>query len=130
MSIKWKTVTWYSQIAAIIIFVGVFCLGFYIGGKYESGKAVISSWTPPTSSVIASASFSCDAGKSVEAVFMTNGAEVTLSDGRTENLSHAVSADGGRYTNGDESFVFWTKGNGAFVTENGKTTYANCVVKK
>ena len=128
MKIEWKKVTWYSQILAIVVFVCVFCVGFFLGEKFESSKAAISAWTPPTSSVVGSAGFFCDGGKSVRAVFMTEGAEVTLSDGRTMNLSHAVSADGGRYTNGDESFVFWTKGNGAFVTENGTTTYANCIV--
>ncbi len=128
MKIEWKKVTWYSQVLAIIIFVGVFFLGFYFGEKYESPNAAPTAWAPPTSSVVASAGFFCDGGKSIRAVFMTNGAEVTLSDGRTENLSHAVSADGGRYTNTDESFVFWTKGQGAFVTENGTTTYANCIV--
>ena len=81
-----------------------------------------------TSSVVGSAEFSCDKSKSIRAVFMTNGAEITLSDGRTMNLSQAVSADGGRYANSDESFVFWTKGKGAFVNENGTTTYANCIV--
>jgi len=126
MSIQWKKVTWYSQIVAIILFVGVFFLGFYFG--HRSVTQNISSWNPPASSVISSAGFFCDGGKSVRAVFTTTGAEVTLSDGRTMNLEHAISADGGRYTNPDESFVFWTKGNGAFVTENGTTTYAGCIV--
>ena len=127
MSIKWKEVTWYSQIAAIIIFVGIFCLGFFLGEKSESSSAIISRWTPPTNSVVASAGFFCDGGKSIRAVFMTDGAEITLSDGRTMNLTQAVSADGGRYANSDESFVFWTKGDGAFVLENATTTYANCI---
>ncbi len=130
MKIEWKKVTWYSQIIAIVIFVAVFFVGFFFGKKYESSRSVISGWAPPRSSVVASASFTCSAGKSIQAVFLTTGAEVTLSDGRSENLTQAESADGGRYTNSDESFVFWTKGNGAFVTENGVTTYVNCVATK
>jgi membrane-bound inhibitor of C-type lysozyme len=45
-------------------------------------------------------------------------------------LPQVISADGARYakTDNDESFVFWTRGNGAFITENGTTTYDNCVV--
>lgn len=29
--IKFKQVTWYSQLLAIVLFVGVFALGFYLG---------------------------------------------------------------------------------------------------
>jgi hypothetical protein len=29
--IRWNKVTWYSQAIAIILFVGVFFLGYYIG---------------------------------------------------------------------------------------------------
>ena len=128
MKIEFKKVTWYSQVVAIILFIGVFFFGFYLGEKNTSSRETISSWTPPASSVVGSAEFSCDKSKSIRAVFMTNEAEITLSDGRTMNLSQAVSADGGRYANSDESFVFWTKGKGAFVNENGTTTYANCIV--
>ncbi len=127
MKIEWKKVTWYSQVAAIIIFAAVFFLGFYFGQRSELSAAP-TAWAPPTSSVVASAGFFCDGGKSIRAVFLTTGADVTLSDGRTMNLAQTVSADGGRYANSDDSFVFWTKGNGAFVTENGTTTYANCIV--
>lgn len=42
-------------------------------------------------------------------------------------LAQTISADGVRYANADESFVFWTKGNGAFVMEGNDQTYANCV---
>ena len=45
---------------------------------------------------------------------------------RSENLLQSISADGGRYTNSDESFVFWSKGTGAFITESGKTTFNGC----
>lgn len=74
--------------------------------------------------------YACDMGKSITATLhlpADDFANVHLSDGRSLILSHAVSADGARYTNADESFVFWTKGNGAFVIENGTTTYADCV---
>ena len=52
---------------------------------------------------------------------------LTLSDGRTMTLPQTLSADGGRYTNADESIVFWNKGDTAFITENGADTYTNCV---
>lgn len=75
------------------------------------------------------ANFGCDGGKSVAAVF-TNGPQssvaLTLSDGRKVSLPQAMSGSGARYANADESFVFWNKGNTAFIEEGGKTTYAGC----
>jgi membrane-bound inhibitor of C-type lysozyme len=44
-------------------------------------------------------------------------------------LSQVVSASGARYANADESFVFWNKGDGAFIEEQGTTTYADCVIR-
>jgi hypothetical protein len=34
-SIEWNKVTKYSQLAAIVLFVGVFSLGFWLGKTYE-----------------------------------------------------------------------------------------------
>jgi membrane-bound inhibitor of C-type lysozyme len=45
-------------------------------------------------------------------------------------LPQAPSASGARYANGDESIVFWNKGNTAFIEEGGRTTYQGCVAKK
>ena len=79
------------------------------------------------------AAFHCDGGKSIVAVF-ENGAkasvDLTLSDGRHLALPQARSADGARYANADESFVFWNKGNTAIVEERGRTTYSGCVTNK
>ncbi len=41
MRIKWNEVTWYSKILAIILFVGVFWLGFYLGQKYGFTQGVL-----------------------------------------------------------------------------------------
>lgn len=35
MQIEWNRVTWLSQIVAIVMFVGVFALGFYLGQQYQ-----------------------------------------------------------------------------------------------
>ena len=45
--------------------------------------------------------------------------------------SQVISGSGARYANADESFVFWNKGNTAFVTEglDEKMTFENCVEK-
>lgn len=46
--------------------------------------------------------------------------DITLSDGRSLHLTQTISASGIRYTNKDESFVFWSKGTAAIVLENNK----------
>lgn len=79
------------------------------------------------------ARFNCDAGKSIEAAF-DNGPKpsvhLSLSDGRRLMLPQALSASGARYANGDESIVFWNKGDTAFIEEGGRTTYGDCVAKR
>jgi len=58
----------------------------------------------------------------------TGSVHVVLSDGRTFDLDQTISADGVRYANENESFVFWSKGNGAIVLENNEqNTYLGCV---
>jgi membrane-bound inhibitor of C-type lysozyme len=91
------------------------------------------------------AMYTCDDSKTINATYMNvstatttgNSVQLVLSDGRQMTLPQTISADGARYSNGNpqipdgqpgaETFVFWSKGNGAFVTENGTTTYNNCV---
>lgn len=52
---------------------------------------------------------------------------ISLSDGRSMTLPQTISASGIRYANADESFMFWGKGNGAFVLENNVQTFVGCV---
>lgn len=86
----------------------------------------------------------CNAGKTITAVFTRSAVRaaepgqsplppgsvnISLSDGRSFDLPQTVSADGGRYASGDESFVFWVKGNGALVLENNtEKSYTGCLV--
>lgn len=104
----------------------------------------------PAGQPIATASYVCDGGKTIDAKFYQGqakppagpnepptpggSAEITLSDGRSMTLQQTISADGARYSNGNpmiqgnETFVFWSKGNGAFVLENGQQqTYSGCI---
>ena len=79
------------------------------------------------------AHFACAEGKSIDATFVNGTASsvrLTLSDARKLSLPQARSGSGARYANADESFVFWNKGNTAFVEEGGKTTYADCVTSR
>jgi len=91
------------------------------------------------------AKYSCDASKSIDATYFNattstttgNTVQIALSDGRQMTLAQTISADGARYSNGNpqlaegqpgaETFVFWSKGNGAFAEESGSTTYNNCL---
>jgi membrane-bound inhibitor of C-type lysozyme len=53
---------------------------------------------------------------------------LVLSDGRTMTLSRTYSASGIRYANADESFVFWSKGDGALALENNEEkSYIGCI---
>ena len=81
---------------------------------------------------VAVASFKCQDGKTIEASFYTDRVDLKLSDGRALSVPQAMSASGARYANSDESFVFWNKGDTAFVTEgkDGTQTYSDCVAGK
>ncbi len=74
--------------------------------------------------------FDCDAGKAIEAAFSKSSVQLALSDGRSMILPQTISGSGARYANPDESFVFWNKGNTAFITENGTNTYDGCVTQQ
>ena len=80
-----------------------------------------------TSTMTSSVSYSCDANKTIAAVYTTGMANLTLSDGRTLSLAQAVSGSGVRYTDAADTIEFRNEGSNAFLTENGATTYDNCV---
>ncbi len=82
-----------------------------------------------TGAASATTAFTCDGSKTIVATFYPkddNYVDLVLSDGKNISVPHALSASGARYAKDDESFVFWTKGDTAFVTEVGTTTFANC----
>jgi membrane-bound inhibitor of C-type lysozyme len=111
-----------KQLVAIIALIALAVL-IYVGYTY---------YKPGPSEVPTSINtFSCEQGKTIGAVFYPNKVSLTLSDGRKMTLPQVLSASGARYANTNESFVFWNKGNTAFITE-GETepqaqTYTNCV---
>ncbi len=93
---------------------------------------------------IATVSYYCSAGKTITAAYYkgapapapvpgepptpTGSVALTLSDGRSLALPQTISGSGVRYANADESFVFWSKGNGALVLENNQEkSYIGCV---
>ena len=127
-----------TRTAIIILFV-VIVLGaiFEIARMYSTPAA-----KPPAP--IATVLYSCNDSKTIAASYYqgetkpaagpnlppTPGGSVaiTLSDGRAMTLPQTISADGGRYANADESFVFWDKGNTALVLEGGQEkSYIGCI---
>lgn len=114
----------------IIIFFGVVLLiliGAIIFNYYHKQTLMPVVSPSPKASLIADASFSCDDNKTIQADFYPNQVMLRLSDGRNLTVPQAISADGARYANSDESFVFWNKGNTAFVQEGQATSYSDCV---
>lgn len=80
---------------------------------------------------IATVKYACDESKTIAATYYSDKVDLVLSDGRTESLPQTMSGSGIRYANADGSFVFWSKGDTAFITEgtdaNAPPTFANCI---
>lgn len=78
---------------------------------------------------VSTATFVCADDKSIVAKFYPDEVALTLSDGRGLALPQVISGSGARYANGDESIVFWNKGNTASLTEGSddNMTYKDCV---
>jgi len=86
--------------------------------------------TPPKT-----VTFKCESDKSIGATFYVGDdkyVDLVLSDGRNMSIPRAISASGARYAKEDESFVFWNKGDTAFITEgaNNAITYQHCALEK
>ena len=80
---------------------------------------------------VATATFKCQSGKSIGAMFYANSVDLKLSDERSLKVPQAVSASGARYADKDETFVFWNKGDTALSEgKGGKETYSCCAVAK
>lgn len=122
-----------------ILFIGALIVLAYV--LYRGASSPVAPTVPEP---IASIAYSCNGGKAFIASFYkgpskpaassttppTPSGSVTLkfSDGSTMSLAQTISADGARYANPDESFVFWGKGNGALVLEhNAEKTYIGCI---
>jgi len=99
----------------------------------------------PSKTLTAQVTYTCNDNKTIQASFYkgeqipvepgqppipTGSVGLVLSDGRTFDLPQTISADGSRYANSDESFVFWSVGDNAIVLENNaEKDYKGCVVK-
>ena len=109
-------------IVGVLVFIGLVFLFLY-QQKPTSKNTVVDK---TTEGIINSATFNCAENKSIQAIFFKDKVELTLSDGRNMLLLQAISASGARYVNSDESFVFWNKGDAAFVNEGDLNTFKDC----
>jgi membrane-bound inhibitor of C-type lysozyme len=122
----------------ILAFIAVIGAGIWYASKPPAAPTT----TKPISQMIAKVSYLCRDGKGITASYSkgepvavkpgerpvpNESVSLVLSDSRQLTLPETISASGIRYANGDESFIFWSKGNGAFVMENNNQTYAGCV---
>ena len=120
---------WVGIIIVIILIVAV------IAYARNSAKPITTEPSTTAQTQNIQAIFACDNARTITAVFMNvstatttgNSVQLTLSDGRQMILPQALSADGARYASTDENTVFWNVGNAATLTENGSTTFDNCV---
>jgi membrane-bound inhibitor of C-type lysozyme len=98
--------------------------------------------------VIATVTYSCSGDKFIRAQYLegdpampvsadktpkpTGKVEVSLNGEASTTLGQTISADGARYANFDESFVFWSKGDTALIMHNNSMdqTYTNCVARQ
>jgi membrane-bound inhibitor of C-type lysozyme len=131
----------YNIIIVISVVIIIFVLGVWFYAQPKISLAPVEN--QPAGQFIVAAKFFCDKDKTIDANFYSGktisstdpnippipGGSVSLklSDGRNMNLPHVISADGGRYANADESFVFWNRGDTAFINENNIQTYSNCI---
>jgi membrane-bound inhibitor of C-type lysozyme len=120
MKIIWNRVTKFSQIIAVVLFVSVYFIGFYLGSIVRTDKI----FGEKINDVV----FQCNAGKSIHAVFYKQGVHIWPSGEEDRFLIQTMSASGVRYANPDESYIFWNKGNGAFIMidNNIDLNYKNC----
>ncbi|MDD3386782.1 MAG: MliC family protein [Candidatus Pacebacteria bacterium] len=114
---------------ALLVFIYAFSFftGFIIGKQYQ---AVFIDMIDGKESHNFSAIFYCEENKFIIADFFDRKVELSLSDGRFISIPQTISASGVRYANSDETFVFWNKGNTAFIDEKGETTFKNCVANE
>jgi len=116
----------------ILVSVLFILIGIFLWPNFKQLEVVTPIPITKQNTPTINAKFFCDNNKTIEATFnngTSSSVDLILSDGRNLSLPQALSASGARYANTDESFVFWNKGDGAFIEENSTTTFDGCTTK-
>lgn len=116
-----------QALIATIIFIIAFFAGMCLCHFTRAKLGLDNVFSSPE--IIATGIYYCDDIKAIVADFRKATVSLRLSDGREMTLPQVISASGARYANADESFVFWNKGNTAFIQEGENYTYQNCATK-
>ncbi|MFA5870892.1 MAG: DUF333 domain-containing protein [Candidatus Paceibacterota bacterium] len=111
----------------IIFILALVVCGLSVFYFYQYPTENNSTGVKTSDGIINSALFKCADNKSIQSLFFRDRVELSLSDGRNMLLTQAISASGARYANSDESFVFWNKGDTAFVNEKNVMTFKDCI---
>jgi hypothetical protein len=124
------------SVIAVVVAVGVI-IAVYALQSRSSGEA---------RTRISEAVYACKGGASIRAVYYegpkkpqpapgempipSGRVDVSFNGAPTTTLAQTISADGARYATSDESTIFWSKGDGAFVMHHDTTDsqYVDCVV--
>lgn len=72
--------------------------------------------------------YQCNGGRTFEAQFLPESAQVKLDENQMLNLAQVPSASGTRYT--DNSTTLSTKGNEAFIEVENKVVFERCVAQE
>lgn len=107
---------------ALLIFTYIitFFAGVFLGKQYNQDFV---EYEDPLSSAI----FRCDQSKFIITDFFDSRVELRLSDGRFIIVPQTISGSGSRYAVANENFIFWNKGDNAFIEELGEITFENCI---
>lgn len=133
-----------NSIVIILTVVILASAGIWYIKNQDSKNSSLSSSPSPSLTLINQVIYTCNGDKKIDASFYKGETKsvkpgeqpipsgmvrIVLSDGQGLDLPQTISADGGRYANSDESFIFWIKGDSAMVLENNvEKTYTGCVV--
>ena len=129
----------YQTIVPVLLFLLILCIVLFFWLRPDPLVAPVVATPKPTPT--ATTQYICNNKKTIGARFYegdaTSTVELALSDERIMLLQQTISASGARYSNGDpsiegsETFIFWSKGNGATVTDNSdEKSYFGCVAMK
>lgn len=115
----------------IVVVLIILCLVAWVYRDTPPLSKLFGTGTSLSGTPQATVLYLCDKGKTISASYYSNSVGLKLNDGSTMTLPHAVSADGARYANKDETFVFWSRGNTAFVQEGASQaqTYSGCIAQ-
>ncbi|MFA5876973.1 MAG: MliC family protein [Candidatus Paceibacterota bacterium] len=109
-------------VAFIVLFVAILILAVWPDVRRTESET-----EKEKATILAKAMYQCRDGKSVYAVYVEGAVKLELSDLRARTLPQTVAGSGARYATLNGGFVFWSKGDTAFIQENNILTFTDCI---